>query len=177
MQPVVIGQAPLSLERKISSGGKQILTEHNTTTETYRIPQTRKIKRWARMRYIAYSKRVSTFAFLSVNVSGLLACACRTFLSYPVRWQVISLLLHYIVVCLVSWFCDQSLYLSRRKNPHTDTECAGCRREKIPVWCEEHTHSINRNRGNSNKTSKNKTNNMKRRPIRSRKKTEKKKMK
>ena len=44
MQPVVIGQAPLSLERKISSGGKQILTEHNATTETDRIPQTRKKK-------------------------------------------------------------------------------------------------------------------------------------
>ena len=46
MQSVVTGQAPITLERKITSGGKQIKSEdNNTMTETNRIPQT-KIKRW-----------------------------------------------------------------------------------------------------------------------------------
>ena len=47
MQSVVTGQAPTNLERKITSGGKQIKTEDNTwytITETNRIPKT-KIKR------------------------------------------------------------------------------------------------------------------------------------
>ena len=45
VQSVVTGQAPITLERKITSGGKQIETQDNTKiTETNRIPQT-KIKR------------------------------------------------------------------------------------------------------------------------------------
>ena len=64
MQSVVTGQAPITLERKIISGGKQIKTEDNKhITETNRIPQT-KIKRWDQRtyvsRYISYAKRVAT---------------------------------------------------------------------------------------------------------------------
>ena len=44
MQSVVTGQAPITLERKITSGGKQI-KEDNAITEATRTPQTRKIKR------------------------------------------------------------------------------------------------------------------------------------
>ena len=42
MQSVVTGQAPITLERKITSGGKQVKAEDsNTITETNRIPQTK----------------------------------------------------------------------------------------------------------------------------------------
>ena len=47
MQSVVTGQAPVTLERKFTSGGKQILRVtnrilYNTITETDRIPQTKR---------------------------------------------------------------------------------------------------------------------------------------
>ena len=35
MQSVVVGQVPITLERKITSGGKQLITEDNTQNNTY----------------------------------------------------------------------------------------------------------------------------------------------
>ena len=45
MKPEVTGQAPISLERKINSGGKQMkCEENNTITEINRITQTKNMK-------------------------------------------------------------------------------------------------------------------------------------
>ena len=53
MQSVVTGQAPITLERKITSGGKQIKTEDNTHNNwKNRIPQ-RKIKMWDQRTYVS----------------------------------------------------------------------------------------------------------------------------
>ena len=55
MQSAVTGQAPITLERKTTSGGKRIKTEDNTHNwnkcTRYTVPQT-KIKRWDQRAYI-----------------------------------------------------------------------------------------------------------------------------
>ena len=66
-----------------------------------------------------------------------------SYLSYPVRWQVIALstLLTALQCSIsVSRFCDQSLYLVSIIGGMigTDTGCAGCRRAERTVSCEEH---------------------------------------
>ena len=68
VQSVVTGQAPITLERKITSGGKQIKTRKKqkiiqAITETNHIPPT-KIKRcdqrtYYLSRYVSYAKRVA----------------------------------------------------------------------------------------------------------------------
>ena len=64
MQSGATGQAPIVLERKITSGGKQIKQKTilvHTVTETNRTPQTKVKVRSAYVlsRYITYARRVA----------------------------------------------------------------------------------------------------------------------
>ena len=66
MQSVVTGQAPISLERKITSGGKQIKTEDNTHSnwnKSNTSDKNKKVKsayvRVYQDLYISYAKRVA----------------------------------------------------------------------------------------------------------------------
>ena len=101
------------------------------------------------MRYISYAKRVAKFVF-SLCQRIWIAGIFMSYLSYPVRWQVMALLLHYNVVSLCRGFVATELVcLSLGWRIGTDTGCSGCRRVERPVWCEEHTQNRNRNRGDS----------------------------
>ena len=66
MQTVVTGQAPITLEWKITSGGKQKKTEdtHNHWNKSHTSDKKNKRGRsYTRMWYISYAKRVATFVF------------------------------------------------------------------------------------------------------------------
>ena len=62
VQSVVTGQAPITLEWKITSGRKkQKKKGNNTITKTNRIPQKKKVKSaYVRIRYISHAARVAT---------------------------------------------------------------------------------------------------------------------
>ena len=61
-----------------------------------------------RMRYISYAKRVATIVF-SFCQRIWITDICTSYLSYPVRWQVMALLLHYNVVSLCRGFVATEL--------------------------------------------------------------------
>ena len=65
-----------------------------------------------------------------------IASICVSYLSYPVRWQVVAL--STVLTALqfgisVSWFCDHRACISLGGRIGTDTRCAGCRRVETTV--------------------------------------------
>ena len=83
------------------------------------------------------------FVFLPFDASKI-ASICMSYLSYPVRWQLIALstLLTALQCSIsVSWFSDHRACISLGGRISTDTGCARCRPVERTVSCEEHIHN------------------------------------